>query len=58
MASSGKRKTTMAKLNRERRLLERRIEKKARKDARKRAAALGETPPGDTLTGPEDPWPA
>ncbi|MEA2402580.1 MAG: hypothetical protein QOK00_2983 [Thermoleophilaceae bacterium] len=41
MASSGKRKTTMAKLNRERRLLERRIEKKARKDARKRASADG-----------------
>ena len=39
MASTGKRKTTMAKLNRERRLLERRLEKKARKDARKRAAA-------------------
>jgi len=39
MASTGKRKTTMAKLNRERRLLERRIEKKAKKDARKRAAA-------------------
>jgi len=39
MASSGKRKTTMAKLNRERRLLERRLEKKAKKDARKRAAA-------------------
>ena len=39
MASSGKRKTTMAKLNRERRLLERRLEKKAKKDARKRASA-------------------
>jgi hypothetical protein len=39
MASSGKRKTTMAKLNRERRLVERRLEKKAKKDARKRAAA-------------------
>ena len=39
MASTGKRKTTMAKLQRERRLLERRIEKKAKKDARKRAAA-------------------
>jgi hypothetical protein len=39
MASSGKRKTTMAKLNRERRLIERRLEKKAKKDARKRAAA-------------------
>ena len=39
MASSGKRKTTMAKLNRERRLLERRMEKQVRKDARKREAA-------------------
>jgi hypothetical protein len=43
LASTGKRKTTMAKLQRERRLLERRIEKKAKKDARKRAAAAGET---------------
>ena len=52
MASTGKRKTTMAKLNRERRLLERRLEKKAKKDARKRAAAddsarLGDTVPRD-----------
>ena len=39
MASSGKRKTTMAKMNRERKLIERRVEKQARKDARKRAAA-------------------
>jgi hypothetical protein len=46
MASSGKRKTTMEKLNRERRLLDRRLEKKAKKDARKRAAA--QAPPGDT----------
>jgi len=46
MASSGKRKTTMAKLNRERRLQERRVEKQAKKDARKRAAA--EEPPGPT----------
>ena len=49
MASSGKRKTTMAKLNRERRLLDRRLEKKAKKDARKRAAQLPD-PPGDALT--------
>jgi hypothetical protein len=41
MASSGKRKTTMAKLNRERRLLERRLEKQAKKAARKQAAAHG-----------------
>jgi hypothetical protein len=38
MASSGKRKTTMAKLNRESRLRERRMEKQAKKDARRRAA--------------------
>ena len=50
MASSGKRKTTMAKLNRERRLLERRLEKKAKKDARKRAAAQA-SGPGEVLTG-------
>ena len=39
MASGSKRKTTMAKLNRERRLLERRQEKQAKKAARKQAAA-------------------
>ena len=50
MASSGKRKTTMAKLARESRLRERRLEKKARKDARKHAAA--HTPPE---RGPADP---
>ena len=42
MASSGKRKTTMAKLNREAKLRDRRAEKDARKDRRKRAAANGE----------------
>ena len=41
----------MAKLNRERRLLERRLEKKAKKDARKRAAAEGRAGPSDVLTG-------
>lgn len=39
MASSGKKKTTMAKLDRERRMRERRMDKQARKDARKQAAA-------------------
>ena len=39
MASSGKKKTTMAKLTRESRLRERRLEKRAKKDARKRAPA-------------------
>lgn len=43
MASSGKRKTTMAKLTRESRLRDRRLDKKARKEARKLAAANGTT---------------
>lgn len=47
MASSSKHKTTMAKLNRERALRERREEKQAKKDARKRAAATPQVPPGD-----------
>jgi len=46
MASSGKKKTTMAKLNRESRLRERRLDKQAKKDARKQAPALH---PDDTL---------
>lgn len=50
MASSNKRKTTIAKLNRERRLQERRLEKQARKIARKQAsAAPDEDQPKDTL---------
>ena len=53
MGSSGKRKTTMAKLNRERRLIERRVEKQAKKDARKRAAADQPTPSSDTQMGHE-----
>ena len=42
MASNNKRKTTMAKLNRERGLVERRLAKQARKAARKQAAANDE----------------
>ncbi len=42
MASGGKKKTTMAKLMRETKLRERRMDKQARKDARKRSAADGE----------------
>jgi hypothetical protein len=38
MASSGKKKTTMGKLNRERKLRERRLDKQTRKDARKHAS--------------------
>ena len=39
MAGGNKRKTTMAKLNRERRVREKRQEKAAKKAARKQAAA-------------------
>jgi hypothetical protein len=38
MGSSGKKKTTMAKLAREHKLRERRLDKQARKDARKQAS--------------------
>ncbi len=48
MASSGKKKTTMAKLTRESRLRERRLDKQAKKDARKLAPAHGSDGPGDT----------
>jgi hypothetical protein len=50
MASNGKKKTTMAKLNRENRVRERRVEKQAKKDARKRAAVDRAGGPGDALT--------
>ena len=49
MASRGKKKTTMAKLNREAKLRERKLDKQARKDARKREAldepAVASEPP-------------
>jgi hypothetical protein len=51
MASTGKKKTTMAKLARESRLRERRLEKQARKDARKQAAAHPPSQPSDHSTG-------
>ena len=38
MGSNAKKKTTFAKLNREQKIRDRRIEKQARKDARKLAA--------------------
>jgi hypothetical protein len=52
MASSSKKKTTMAKMNRENAVRERRLRKQAKKDARKQAPAvqpggLGDTPPAD-----------
>jgi hypothetical protein len=57
MASGGKKKTTMAKLMRESRLRERRLDKQARKDARKNAPA---EQPVDALnvTTDESPEPA
>lgn len=42
MASRGKKKTTMAKLTREARLRERRVEKQARKEARRESGASAE----------------
>jgi len=56
MASNGKKKTTMAKLNREQKLRERRMEKKARKDARKLEPVVvpNEDTPGDEPASPTD----
>ncbi len=51
MASTGKKKTTMAKLARESRLRERRQEKQARKLARKEAAAHPPSQPSDLSNG-------
>ena len=51
MASSSKKKTTMAKLNREAAVRERRLEKQAKKNARKLAAAQ---PPVAVSEAPED----
>ena len=49
MASSAKKKTTMAKLTRESRLRERRLDKQAKKDARKLAPAPDSDWPSDTI---------
>lgn len=54
MASTGKKKTTMAKLTRESRLRERRLEKQARKDARKQAAAHPPSTPTDPSSGGQE----
>jgi hypothetical protein len=62
MASSGKQKTTTAKRVREAKLRERRIEKQARKDARKLAASdradafadPAESPPAGEAHAPPD----
>ena len=57
MASSSKKKTTMAKLNREAAVRERRLEKQAKKNARKLAAsqppvAVSDAPPRDEVREP------
>ena len=49
MGSSGKKKTTMAKLTRESRLRERRLNKQAKKDARKQASSDHADSPGGGL---------
>jgi hypothetical protein len=51
LASSSKKKTTMAKHNRENAVRERRLRKQARKLARKQAAAGPPSEPSDTPTG-------
>jgi hypothetical protein len=50
MASSSKKRTTMAKLNRETAVRDRRARKQAKKDARKQAAA-GSSGSSETPTG-------
>jgi hypothetical protein len=52
MGSSAKKKTTMAKLNRENAVRERRLRKQAKKDARKQAAAA--PPPSEPSDTPSD----
>lgn len=47
MASSAKKKTTFAKLDRENKLRTRRLEKQARKEARKQEAASRRDAPAD-----------
>jgi hypothetical protein len=51
MASSSKQRTTMAKLTRESRLRERRLDKQAKKEARKLAPAHDPDESGDSLEG-------
>jgi len=58
MASAGKRKTTMAKLNREAKLRERRLLKQTSKDARKQARRDGLPDEAQPQLGPLDEPPA
>ena len=54
MASGGKRKTTMAKLNRERKLIEKRVQKQAKMQARRLAAESPPGPPATEALGPDE----
>ena len=54
MASNAKKKTTMAKINRENAVRERRLRKQARKNARKQAAAEAATPPAEAPAHDDD----
>jgi hypothetical protein len=51
MASRGKKKTTFAKLARESRLRERRLDKQAKKEARKQASGIRPAQFSDTPSG-------
>ena len=53
MPSRGKKKTTMAKLNRESKLRERKAEKEARKTARRHAAMFGPPEGAETSDAPD-----
>jgi hypothetical protein len=55
MASGGKKKTTFAKFAREQKLRERRQEKQAKKDARKRAGGMDLPQAEDTTQAAGDP---
>ncbi len=55
MASSSKKKTTMAKINRENAVRERRLRKQAKKDARKQAAAVDAAGPSEPVAEPVAP---
>ena len=54
MASRSNKKTTMAKLNRENAVRERRLRKQAKKDARRQAAAPPPSRPSDTPNARSD----
>jgi hypothetical protein len=54
MASSSKKKTTMAKMNRETAVREKRLRKQAKKEARKLEAAEGSVEPADTQPTEQD----